>query len=674
LRYASTGTRYFASNSSIFQVGADGLITAVATGSGSVTVIQGGIEEVIPVRVELPHIGSTILGRDGGVVQSTDGATVLLGQGALKQDTPVTIEQVRQENLPVAMPENFDFVGAFRLDVGNSELGIPAQIAVPAPAGLAVGKEVFFMRQEMLPDSTGIMRPVWLVEESGIVGTDGFIRTQSPPWTGAKNTGLYTIAVPKFEYKVFVMPLPAEARFAVGLAFMGFGLLSISTTPLALFAINSGALILASSQLDDYSTYRELQVDVLTIPQTTLFSKVTKTNVSLNLSQLNSQNPTPPVAYVDTTSFGNSNYSPNIQGARVGFDEEGAYISVGGSNFSSSTDPNVNNPNDKLSVELSFGNQTYIQKDVKLETDGAGAQRLIFRVPDSLPISGQLNITVLRTVGSQTASAAQHESQTVPVLLNYFDRVVAANPLSGKVQIFNSNRTREVVARDGSANLLLASISLGENSVPRYLAALEDRIYVPLEGEGKVAVIDAIGLRELDTNAATAQIDRIDLKQPGARPSYIVLGNSNRTAYISDRVNDSIYILDIDPNSEKTYNQVVKVLHVKGANSIHRMALNSSGQFLFVTASTTDGKGQIAIIDVNTNEFVGSPIFTEDGVEGIASTDEENVMLFTNRKQEAQGLGRLTLEISANGVPSENGIEYVQMLLGSTNDAFDLTG
>jgi hypothetical protein len=161
----------------------------------------------------------------------------------------------------------------------------------------------------------------------------------------------------------------------------------------------------------------------------------------------------------------------------------------------------------------------------------------------------------------------------VPVLLNYFDRVVAANPLSGTVQIFNSNRAREVIDRDGSANLLLASIPLGENSIPRYLAALEDRIYVPLEGEGKIAVIDAIGLRELDTNPETTHVDRIDLELPGARPSYIVLGNSNRTAYISDRINGSIYVLDINPDST-TYNQLIKVITVNGVKSIHRMSFN----------------------------------------------------------------------------------------------------
>jgi hypothetical protein len=155
----------------------------------------------------------------------------------------------------------------------------------------------------------------------------------------------------------------------------------------------------------------------------------------------------------------------------------------------------------------------------------------------------------------------EYKSQSVPVNINYFDRVVAANPLSGTVQIMNADNPQEVINNSSSANLLLASIPLGASSDPRYLAAVEDRIYVSLRGEGSIAVIDAIGLRELDANSSTPKIDRIQLT-PGAAPAYIVIDDN--VAYVGDYRQGVIYVVDINPNS-KSYNQLVQTLRIPGA-------------------------------------------------------------------------------------------------------------
>ncbi|MEO1006173.1 MAG: Ig-like domain-containing protein, partial [Cyanobacteria bacterium J06638_38] len=56
---ADTGTRYFVSNPEILTVNKDGLITALTEGEAEVIVIHGGVESVLPVKVEAPHLGAT---------------------------------------------------------------------------------------------------------------------------------------------------------------------------------------------------------------------------------------------------------------------------------------------------------------------------------------------------------------------------------------------------------------------------------------------------------------------------------------------------------------------------------------------------------------------------------------------------------------------------------------
>jgi hypothetical protein len=191
-------------------------------GVANVTVIYGATEYVLPVRVEIPHLNSAVLGKDGGAVQAIDRSMVMVAPGALKDNATVSIKQLSQDELTLAIPEqDYSFAGAFKLDVGDNPLDVPLQIAIPNTLGLAPGTEVFFMRQAQLPDSTGDWKPIWMMEESGVVGDDGMIRTSSPPWNGAYQSGTYTITVPKFEYRIVNFDVNAAL---LGATFMGIAL------------------------------------------------------------------------------------------------------------------------------------------------------------------------------------------------------------------------------------------------------------------------------------------------------------------------------------------------------------------------------------------------------------------------------------------------------------------
>ncbi|MEM9272984.1 MAG: CARDB domain-containing protein, partial [Cyanobacteria bacterium P01_F01_bin.143] len=227
LSNADTGTRYFVNNSEVLTVNQDGLITTLTEGEAEVIIIHGGTEAVLPVKVEAPQIGATTLDIDGGVVQGSDGSLVMIPELALLEDATVDIKPLTQEELSLDIPEaDYSFIGAFNLKLGDRDLLRPAQLAIPAPDGLEVGKEVFFLRKGELPDENGNFNSVWFLQESGIVGADGFIRTSSPPFEGAKQTGEYSIVIPKFEYSK-VHLYAALGATALGIGFNATGVVSI---------------------------------------------------------------------------------------------------------------------------------------------------------------------------------------------------------------------------------------------------------------------------------------------------------------------------------------------------------------------------------------------------------------------------------------------------------------
>ena len=131
-----------------------------------------------------------------------------------------------KQQFSLAVYDNFSFAGAFQLELGSEPLDVPVQLAIPAPQNVAAGTEVFFMRKVSLPDLTGTMKTMWLVEESGIVGNDGMIRTSSPPWQGVCQSGEYILTVPKFSYnvaKAIIRPDLVDAANVAGIAIINGG-------------------------------------------------------------------------------------------------------------------------------------------------------------------------------------------------------------------------------------------------------------------------------------------------------------------------------------------------------------------------------------------------------------------------------------------------------------------
>lgn len=684
---AATGTRYFVSNPQVLQVNSDGLITALDEGVAAVTIVHGAAELVVPVRVELPQLDTATLGVNGGVVQASDGAMVMVAPGALEENTTVSIGQISQAELTLAIPENFSFAGAFKLDVGDDPLAVPVQLALPAPEGLTPGTEVFFVRKEELPDTTGAMKPIWMMEESGVVGADGMIRTASPPWKGAYRSGEYSLVIPNFEYSVEHLLL-AVAAYTAGAFLIAAGIaielrggkfkVGVKLDPIV---AGLGLSFVVAPLLLEAA---EKSVTVLTVPTVGL-PYTTEAGVNINPGQLCTLTGYEPVPKIPE-AVAITRVDVAVPEPQAGAEDQvvGRVIYLTGNNFGTSIDD--------LSVNFHFGGQVYTG-NILPEAPGLTElnQSQIAVTSDLVPY-GEAQVSVVRKLKSSMGTEQTLETKPAEIPVERrVELAVSPQVWDDKISIINARNPESVIADTSSKDLLLASIPVGtpeQEDAPRYVAVTHNasRAYVPLEGSGRVAVVDLMGLHQLDTNPTDAGINPIELPT-GAEPSTIAIEPNDRYAYIADRQLGAIYVLDINPYST-TYNQLLQTIHVGPTNTgLRQLAISSDGRKLFATtrSGSSSGKGQIFIVNIDPQDrpenLARNPrlwhqqiaaIEADSMTEGIAATpNNPRQMVFTNRGNEARGFGVLTIE---NDDPLELSakITYAELNLGSYSDYFDV--
>ena len=196
LSAAASGVIYVLGDSRVVDVTGDGLVTSASLGTTTLTIIHGPGEVTVPIRVVQPEIGAAEIGSEGGLLQSSEGTQLQIPPGALPDGVDVALD-------PLPIPDAVDLpqadqytVGkAFRLDFSGHTLSEPAQLAVPVgSAGFEEGDTVYFMQRQALTDINGLRREFWLIVETGIVGSDGFARTTSPPYPGFSEGGQYIAA------------------------------------------------------------------------------------------------------------------------------------------------------------------------------------------------------------------------------------------------------------------------------------------------------------------------------------------------------------------------------------------------------------------------------------------------------------------------------------------------
>jgi hypothetical protein len=210
-----SGTRYLVSDPSVATVSADGLITALKSGTATLSVIHlatdvdqmGNVAEQVigqsDVLLMVAPAQSTddnpltdtpaavaVNSAQGGVVQASTGEMVMVGAGALKQDTAVAIHRLNIDGIeatlgmPLPAPTVLQVLGAFKLDVGTGATTYPLQVSVPLQNtnNAQVGDEVGFFRKGKVLQADGTYKDTWWLVDNGYLGTDAAgILSPAPP-------------------------------------------------------------------------------------------------------------------------------------------------------------------------------------------------------------------------------------------------------------------------------------------------------------------------------------------------------------------------------------------------------------------------------------------------------------------------------------------------------------
>jgi len=691
---AEDRTQYFVSHPDIVSVSPDGLVTGLKTGETTITVINGAAEVVIPVKVENPVIGPAIIGKDGGIVQGNNGALVNIGSEILTEDVNVSIEPVTLANLPFSVPEPFNFLGAFELNIGERELAQPLQLAVPVVPGIPESKQVYFFRSGSLIDETGAERPAWYQVSQGIVGRDGFARTITPLSLGIDQTGTYLVAdapedtiaeiqadfyspfpVPDgYRLTVFVDPNQntfsrsfaprAAARLANDTEVQAASIIpasfSFGFSPVVAWEMAAAAVagVVATSSFIKIGLPRGGDIKMLSVPPVGL-PTTTRLNVQLNPNATNRLTfnipPSPNLA---------DQYLPAINSGEVNYNAQGTEILLLGDRFRTTL------PDGIESVEVNFrdprGNVISVTPGYSTE----GSLRVI--VPQTV-VLGLSDINITRTLRPQRGQPQVFTSNSIQIAGK--GGYVFASASRSPDQT-SSERNQVVVINPKAPNNqteIVAKIPISSNGVflrPWGIATTPDltRAYVTLRN-GTIALIDAQTFQQVDINPSTSAIDAIALPT-GAIPEQMTISPDGSYLFATDERTGTIYTVGINPNSR--FYHSVQTFAIDGANfGLQGMTVSQDGKLLYVgvpQGGKRDTKPS-SIVGVNIDptsddwgEVVVAPIAVQGNISSIITTPDPNKFIISNFNRDGRGIGIL----------ENRNIRYIDLTIGDRNDYFDV--
>lgn len=675
---AASGTLYRVDDPTVAQVSADGLITALAPGRALVTAIHKGAERVVPVLVETPRIGRVEVGLAGGAVQASDGAVVAVAPGALSRPTTVSLTPLTEAELPMALPTRTTFVGAYHLDLGGElMLDVPAQMKVPVPQSLRPGTGVFFFRYAEIPNAQGEMEPIWMQDEIGTVGADGFAYTSSPPFPGVQPAGVYAISA--FD------PGPGGVSLYKGKITATF---PIAAVPIATFGIDNPPIKIGIAAAFVAVTWDVSRLEIVALTPEGL-PVVTPAGVEID--------PTTGIAEYRTTLTPPPlrPEEPFLESVRLVFEDGEPIVVLSGQHLKDAPPGAIG----QSTVEVTFRVGDRSEKGQIVSNTDTEAR---VRIPASVPVSlADIRLirtdTVLRQVGSLFVPTTR--TRTSPAIrLTPEGRFVFA-ALKDRDQVAVMTQGDPTNPQPETTINLVARIPVGDG--PRSVAVTNDlsRAYTANLNDGTLSVIDALALREVDLlpddpNVPGSEgVNRIKLPT-GARPFWIVIDAFDRFAYLGDEVLGAIYVVDINPASPD-YHQHVKTITVSPTPpglGLRGLAISSDGKKLYAAGPNRNLLGtkqadqsRIFVVNIDPDDrpadVNGGPnpkkyweqigaIESDQETYGITATPRADKMLFVNRL-DATGFGVLTVT-NPDPIKFSASVAYTGLHLGSNQDYFDV--
>ncbi|MBW4496375.1 MAG: DNA/RNA non-specific endonuclease [Oscillatoria princeps RMCB-10] len=549
------------------------------------------------------------------------------------------------------------------------------------------------MRFGALPDETGTWNPIWLQEESGVVGADGMIRTSSPPWPGIIRPGEYIVAYSGESESVTLVKGQLTVNYNLPIAFYGV-MDSLGKIGQLLMPDQFGSANVALTVSYDISSVKVMAVPTVGLPVITEVGVqrnqdgIASFSAALNMPAPAESDPTaPPVLQEAELKFADEN--------NQAFENNQPVLFLTGSNvLVNSGSDLLGSRFEDLVAKFYVGDKAYegtVLPNLSREL-GDNRFEVAVKVPNTVPL-GASRIVLTRR---QNHLAGQNGTEPVYEEVGYdsnnirinqgAEYIFAAQRGADRLAVIDGTDPESVVSASNSSKLLLASIPAGTPDRidrPRASAVTSDgtRVYVVLESTGRVALVDPIVLQQVDTQPDIPDINPINLPA-GAVPWSIAINSRNEYAYIADSARGNIYILDINPFSE-TYHQVVQTIAVNPASSgLRKMAISSDGRKLFVTAANgyiyvINIDGQDRPTDPNQNarkwhEQIGA-VLTNNGADGVAATADPLKLTFTNGQQNSDAKGFGVLEVT-NDDPLNfaASARYIDLSLGNVGDYFDV--
>lgn len=716
LTAAATGTHYFSSDLRIIGVDNDGLITAMGHGHASVTVINDIAEFIIPITVETPRFAGVAVGVEGGVVAASDGATLHVPPEALAQATTIDMTPIGESDLPFALPEYMDYVAAYDLQLGEGQLARPVGLSFPVPSGTAAGTKVYLYEIAALPSETGGELNAWMQVDVAVVGEDGVARTTSPPYTQIVRSMKMAAMIAKSR-----VAEPVELANITGRVSMSDAeLMFLAIVETVADGLGVGAYLNVSSS-PDFAIDLPVGFHAMAIitqsraaPQPSFHSVSVPVQPGINNFTTTIQNPVtvvqPPIIEELVVEYA-PRYAADrtlkllIRGQHLGttsddahgdvrvlFEMGGRDIVLPGSSPGSGLIIPVGAPDvivDAISHPGLFVSHNpadlvlKIPESVILGLSQVSIQKTV-RDTNNVPIA-TWESNVLRAAPQGGHAFVSRRAVGIVAVLDVREKIPDPAVTPGQPPQLIDNDNRFTVLED-------MILEFGVQSSPRFIAVTQDntRAYVVL-GQPKLAVLDAVALRQVDANYAQAGKS---IALPGLA-SHIALDRSDGFAYVSSLRTGEIWVVDLRPWSDR-FHQVINTIKVKDAQyGLRGLDLTADNRTLVVAVPSLPSaqgdpavlkllkgnrQGTIAIIDLDPTsptywgerdkageEGPHSRLHVGDMPFGVTATEEPDLVLFSNHAgPEERGVGMLRRHSGSWS------ISYVATVLGTSLDAFDV--
>ncbi|MES2205594.1 MAG: putative Ig domain-containing protein [Pseudomonadota bacterium] len=663
-----SGTRYISSDESVATVSANGLLTAHKQGRVTISIIhlnssvdngqlfeqaigQTDILLTVQLAQEVSQ-GETrtiiVMPEEGGAIKSATGETVLIGAGALKDDTAVSIKRIdlnqlqAETGLQPPASSVLQAIGAFKLEMGEQITTVPLQLVIPLQNQHDVqpGDEVLFFRHGQVLQADGSLKDTWWLVDNGYITDDYVARTASPPYAGVDSSGEYVVSkrLPGIVSGSLDLSINEGSwlSFDAANVVLGGGLsgMSITSEILGLLASTSDTAT-AGSYYFGVPQFVEVEMPQVE-PQDTY--------------ELNLDDKLPPVQ----TPFGNVSL-PQLTGVSVDLGSSQLRFMV--------SNPSPGLFAGEMILRMQFTDGTH--KDFSTLYAGNADGEISIAIPDNIAV-GSVGWQLVRKISTAEYSGTGHLSESKA--LEFAGNTIYLQPKADMAAVLT--RTGVDFYRQntlmGQTNLL-DKLGLPNNFDRTYLTGTKvqpvaysgDLSRVFVGGNGVVFVIDTLTYKLISTVAIPGGSNISSLVSTG---SALIIGESGKNA--------RLLLMDTNPGS-KTYNQVISIKNTgveQSPNGMTGMAIGPDGKTLVVAVPETAAsvslggkRGSVLVMDLSTLNFKTGQIGTlitailpTDGMSGkspqtIQDTYSSDRFLISSTADFDRGLSTLQIKRSANG-------------------------